>query len=221
MFISNSPSEHLQLSVRNSNGMPEHFPTHHSHVQLLSAFPTHKSSVSLQALGECGGWECQDVHTWHFFVLPSFAADQGNNIPANSPSQPDPAGAGKCLHHLFNPQIVGRENMTRRDGRVDEDREKPSREHGWGGMFLTCLLPTLLLLGTRSEDARAAGRTHDRCSMGLKALPKFFFQRPLASTTSTPSMRPTALHPLDRRSSLVLQMLLMGFLFLIRSLCQN
>lgn len=49
-------------------------------------------------------------------------------------------------------------------------------------MFPTCLLPTLLLLGTRSEGARATGRTHDRCSMGLKALPKFFFQGFLAST---------------------------------------
>lgn len=85
-------------------------------------------------------------------------------------------------------------------------------------MFQTCLLPTLLLLGTRSEGARAAGRTHVRCSMGLKALPKFFFQGPLASTNIHTIQQ---LYTPDGRSSLVLQTPLMGFLFLIRSLCQN
>lgn len=128
--ISSSPPEHLQLRVRNSYGMPEHFPTHHSCVQLLPAFPTHKSSLPLQALGTGEDGSARMCTPGTSLSSPPFAADQvpfaGNSIPANHPLVPDPAVAGKCLRHLFNPQIVGKGNRTRRDGRVDEDREKPA-----------------------------------------------------------------------------------------------
>lgn len=107
--------------------MPEHFPTHHSCVQLLSAFPTHKSSLFPSRPWENGGDESTRMCTpGTSLSSPPLAADQGKNIPANHPSVPDPAGTGKCLHHLLNPQIVGRGNRTRRNGRVDEDREKPA-----------------------------------------------------------------------------------------------
>lgn len=140
MYISKSPPEHLPLHVKNNNGMPEHFPTHPSCVQLLSAFPTSKSSLPLQALGEWGGWECQDMHTWHFFVLPSFCSRQREQHPCkpslSAGSSRDPLGSASTIS--LTPRLWGEETEQggMREWMKTEENllgfSPPSGERGWG-----------------------------------------------------------------------------------------
>lgn len=128
--ISSSPPEHLQLRVRNSYGCQS------TSLLITAVSSSCQPSPHINPLFPSRPWGTGEDGSARMCTpgtslsSPPFAADQvpfaGNSIPANHPLVPDPAVAGKCLRHLFNPQIVGKGNRTRRDGRVDEDKEKPA-----------------------------------------------------------------------------------------------
>lgn len=128
MYISKSSPEHLPLHVKNNNGMPEHFPYSSQlcpapvslpHKQILSSPPGSRRMGRMGVPGYahlallCPPLLLQQTEgTASLQTIPQCWIQQGST--------------GKCLHHLFNPQIVGRGNRTRRDERVDEDRGKPA-----------------------------------------------------------------------------------------------
>lgn len=115
----------------------------------------------------------------HFSLL---AAKQGKSLPESHRSGPDYSNRWCCSHLLSlcpmdrggrkqGREISNEEGIGKRE-KVEEGLPHPQGNVQRGGMSPTCLFPMKLLLETRPEDGRSTGLTHDRCSMGLRALRK-------------------------------------------------